>query len=127
MRGGRREGAGRPAGRKNRRTREVEEAMQVVAEKVLEEVPDAFAGDGVALMQVIYRDPSQPIELRLSAANMAARFERPTLGALAVKADLSHSSPADIDARIAELLAKGRQVAQLLPPIEEVLLGERRQ
>jgi hypothetical protein len=48
MRGGRREGAGRPKGAKNQRTVAVEQAMQVVAEKLKQAVPDAFEGDGVA-------------------------------------------------------------------------------
>ena len=85
MRGGRREGAGRPKGAKGKRTIAVEKAMQVVAEKLKQAVPDAFEGDGVAYMQSVYRDPSFPQELRLDAAAKAARFERPTLAAIAVQ------------------------------------------
>jgi hypothetical protein len=85
MVGGRREGAGRPKGAKNRRTVAVEQAMQVVAEKLKQAVPDAFEGDGVAYMQSVYRDPSFPQELRLDAAAKAARFERPTLAAIAMQ------------------------------------------
>jgi hypothetical protein len=85
MRGGRREGAGRPKGAKNQRTVAVEQAMQVVAEKLRQSVPNAFEGDGVAYMQSIYRDPSFSQELRLDAAAKAARFERPTLAAIAVQ------------------------------------------
>jgi hypothetical protein len=58
MRVGRREGAGRPKGAKNQRTVAVEKAMQVVAEKLKQTVPQAFEGDGVAYMQSVYRDPS---------------------------------------------------------------------
>ncbi len=100
MRGGPREGAGRPKGAKNRRTVAVEHAMQVVAEKLKQAVPEAFEGDGVAHMQSVYRDPSFPQELRLDAAAKAARFERPTLAAIAVqqppraRLDVSARAPA---------------------------------
>ena len=85
MRGGAREGAGRPKGARNQRTVAVERAMQVMAEKLKQAVPDAFEGDGVAYMQSVYRDPSFSHELRLDAAAKAARFERPTLAAVAVQ------------------------------------------
>jgi hypothetical protein len=85
MVGGRREGAGRPKGAKNQRTVAVEQAIQVVAEKLKQAVPDAFEGDGVAYMQSVYRDPSFSLELRLDAAAKAARFERPTLAAIAMQ------------------------------------------
>jgi len=68
MRGGAREGAGRPKGAKNQRTVAVEQAMQVMAEKLKQVVPDAFEGDGVAYLQTVYRDPHQPTELRMDAA-----------------------------------------------------------
>jgi len=47
--------------------------------------PNVFAGDAVALMQLIYRDPSQDMGLRLDAAKSAAKFERPVLSAVAVQ------------------------------------------
>ena len=85
MRGGRREGAGRPSGAKGKRTVAVEQAMQVVADKLKQAVPDAFEGDGVAYMQSVYRDPSFSQELRLDAAAKAARYERPALSAVALQ------------------------------------------
>jgi hypothetical protein len=85
MRGGKREGSGRPAGAKNKRTAAIEAAAQAVAVRFKAEVPMAFDGDGVAFLQVVYRDPGQPIELRLDAAKAAARFERPALNAAVVK------------------------------------------
>jgi hypothetical protein len=59
--------------------------MEVVAEKLKQVVPNAFEGDAVAYMQTVYRDPSFSQELRLDAAAKAARFERPTLTAVAVQ------------------------------------------
>jgi hypothetical protein len=63
----------------------VEAAARAVAERFKAEVPNAFEGDGVAYMQSVYRDPSFSHELRLDAAAKAARFERPTLAAIAVQ------------------------------------------
>ena len=77
MRGGRREGAGRPRGARNRRTVETEEAMKAVVQEFSETVPDAFAGDAVAFLQTVYKDPRIPLRVRLDAAAKAARFERP--------------------------------------------------
>jgi hypothetical protein len=48
-------------------------------------MPTAFDGDGVAYLQTMYRDPAVPQELRLDAAAKAARFERPTLAAIAMQ------------------------------------------
>ena|SRR5689334_11811252 len=107
MRGGRREGAGRPLGAKNKRTAAIEQAMQVVAEKLKEAVPEAFDGDGVCFMQSVYRDPSFPVELRLDAASKAARFERPALAATLTRDVTLAASPEARDARIRELLLKG--------------------
>src|SRR6476620_8783811 len=81
MRGGPREGAGRPKGAKNQRIVAVEKAMRGVAEELKQAVPDTFEGDGVAYMRSVYRDPSFSHELRLDAAAKAARVERPTLAA----------------------------------------------
>ena len=63
------------------RTRDVEAAMKVVADEFAEAVPDAFAGDGVAFLQTVYKDPKLPLSTRLDAAAKVARFERPMLSA----------------------------------------------
>lgn len=55
--------------------------MKVVADEFAEAVPDAFAGDGVAFLQTVYKDPKLPLSTRLDAAAKAARFERPMLSA----------------------------------------------
>ena len=109
MRGGRREGAGRPSGARNKRTRDVEAAMKEVAVQFAEAVPDAFQGDGVAFLQTVYKNPALPLAVRLDAAAKAARFERPMLSASNVRvissvADLSDEEldavVADADARL---------------------------
>jgi hypothetical protein len=55
--------------------------MQEAAKKIEAAVPDAFDGDGHALLVAIYKDPSHPIQLRLDAAKAAIRYERPRLAA----------------------------------------------
>ena len=57
----------------DRRQGEVEAAMKVVASEFAEAVPDAFAGDGVAFLQTVYKDPRLPLSIRMDAAAKAAR------------------------------------------------------
>ena len=83
--GGRREGAGRPRGSKNPNTKAKREAIKAVVAQFEAATPNVFEGDAVALMQLIYRDPSQDMGLRLDAAKSAAKFERPVLSAVAVQ------------------------------------------
>jgi hypothetical protein len=45
-------------------------------EELIATVPDAFVGDGVAFLQTVYKDPRNPMRLRIDAAAKAARFER---------------------------------------------------
>jgi hypothetical protein len=81
MRGGQRDGVRRPRGAKNKRTAAVEAAMQVVAAKFKDAMPEAFDGDGVAYLQTVYRDPALPVSVRVDAAAKSARYERPALAA----------------------------------------------
>ncbi|HSZ94311.1 MAG TPA: hypothetical protein VK822_33585 [Acetobacteraceae bacterium] len=66
-------------------TREVEAAMKAVEKEFAEKMPEAFAGDGVAFLQTVYKDPRQSLNVRLEAAAKAARFERPMLSASNVR------------------------------------------
>ena len=43
---------------------------------------DAFKGDGVAMLQAIYKNPNFPAEMRMEAATRAARYERHALTAV---------------------------------------------
>ena len=69
--GGRRPGAGRPKGARNKRTNELVEAADVLVATLHE--PFKFKGDGVALLQMIYKDTSQPIDRRMAAASICAK------------------------------------------------------
>jgi hypothetical protein len=103
--------------------------MQVVAEKLKQAVPGAFEGDGVAYMQSVYRDPSFSQELRLDAAAKAARFERPTLAAVAVQQtprahiDLSALTPEEQKA-MAQLLMKVMRAVRPQPACDGVALRD---
>ena len=85
--------------------------MEVVAAQFKRQVPEAFDGDGVAFLQTVYRNPGVAVEVRIDAAAKAARFERPTLSAVAmrempkVRPDLSALSPAE-QAMLATLLRR---------------------
>lgn len=89
MANGRKTG-GRKAGTPNRRTAELAEATASVAERLSEAITDAFTGDAHAYMMSIYKDPAQPVELRLEAAKAAARFEKPALQATRLQGDEDH-------------------------------------
>lgn len=81
---------GRPRGAKNRRTREVEAAAFEAAERIGLAVPDAFTGDAHAFLMAIYKDPRQPVELRLEAAGKAIRYEKPALASVDVTSTNEH-------------------------------------
>jgi hypothetical protein len=98
---------GRQAGVPNKRTAATKAVLLEVVAKFEEAVPAAFDGDAVALMQVIYRDPQYPIELRLDAAKSSARFERPTLSAAMVKDVTPSRDAGSRETRIRELLERG--------------------
>jgi len=70
---------GRNKGTPNKRTEQRLVAMQEAAKKIEAAVPNAFEGDSHALLVSIYKDPSQPIWLRLDAAKAAIGYERPRL------------------------------------------------
>ncbi len=73
---------GRPPGRKNAGTLAVEAAAKAAAAAVNEVIPGAFNGDAHAFLVAVYKDPAQPIELRLDAAKAAVRYEKPALASM---------------------------------------------
>jgi hypothetical protein len=73
---------GRPKGAKNKRTIEREAAMREVAAHIEKAVDGAFAGDALAYLTSIYKDPTKPENLRIDAAKTAIRYERAALAAV---------------------------------------------
>lgn len=84
-RGGARPGAGRRPGSKNGVTKERLARVQEKHEAIATAIPEAFAGDAHALLMTVYKDPSNPIDLRVDAAKAAIRFEKPALSNVEAK------------------------------------------
>jgi hypothetical protein len=78
---------GRPKGSKNIRSVEREELLEKVSEKMKEAVPNLFTGDAHMLLMAIYRDPEQPLPVRIDAAKAAIRYEVPALASVETKQD----------------------------------------
>jgi hypothetical protein len=66
---------GRKAGTPNKKTAALKQA---VAEAV-GALPDAFEGDSYAFLATVYRDKTQPLNMRLDAAKTAIAYERARL------------------------------------------------
>ena len=66
-------GPGRPPGRKNNRTLELEAAAREAAAGV----DGSFEGDAHAFLASIYKNPRLPLDLRILAASRALRVEKP--------------------------------------------------
>jgi hypothetical protein len=67
-------------------------------------VAGPFKGDGVALLQMVYKNQGLPLAIRMNAAAMAAMYERPT--AVIMKEVASDMAPEAVDARIRELMKR---------------------
>ena len=100
--GGRRPGAGRPKGGKNKTTLVREAATQRAAEMLASVIPNAFDGDAHMLLMAVYRDPSQEWALRVQAASKAIQYEKPALSSVEAKvtATIQDVSEDDLDAQI---------------------------
>jgi hypothetical protein len=79
---------GRQPGTKNKRTLARERAQAETAVKITAALgANAFDGDAHALLTAIYKNPEQPIALRLDAAKAAIGYEKPRLAAVDGKND----------------------------------------
>lgn len=91
-RGNYKAGPGRPPGRKNNHTIELERAVNDAASKLA----DAFEGDAHAFLATVYKNPAFPIEIRILAAGKALRVEKPVLSSVHGRMDVN----VDIAARL---------------------------
>ncbi len=78
-------GPGRPPGRKNNRTLQLEEAARQAAAAF----GHAFEGDAHAFLMAIYKNGSLPLEIRILAASRALRVEKPLLSTSHNRVDIS--------------------------------------
>ena len=70
---------GRPKRARNKRTNAREAAVREAAKKIEAAIPDAFQGDGHALLMSVYKDPSIDLAVRIDCAKAALPFEKPRL------------------------------------------------
>src|SRR5262245_20958942 len=77
-------GPGRPPGRKNNRTIELEQSLA----RAVAGLPEAFEGDAHAFLTSVYKNPEIPLEIRILAAGRALRVEKPVLSAMRGQVDI---------------------------------------
>ncbi len=81
-------------------------ALADTAEKITVALgADGFAGDAHALLMMIYKDLTRPIDLRFHAAKAAIAYEKPRLAAL----DTPHSGEGPT---LLELIEASHQLKQ---------------
>src|SRR5687767_12380036 len=73
---------GRKPGTPNKRSDELQAAIQQTAAKLREVLPAAFEGDAHALLMAVYKDPDHDWPIRVDAAKAAIRYEKPALSSV---------------------------------------------
>jgi hypothetical protein len=74
---------GRKAGTPNKRTVALRTATATAAEQISAALgSEVFHGDAHALLMTVYKDPKQPIGLRMEAAKAALPYEKPRLASI---------------------------------------------
>ena len=114
---------GRQRGTPNKRKRQAVVAEAIA--RVGETIPDAFAGDGHALLIATYKNPNLDLHVRLEAAKAALPYEKPRLQAVTLANEggepLKMRSELEIGRRLAfvlELIARGELKAETPPMLE---------
>lgn len=81
-RGGKRDGAGRKLGIRNKRTERTEQAKKKAAELIKDALPEAFEGGAHDYLMAVYKNPLENQHSRIDAAKAALPYEKPRLGAI---------------------------------------------
>lgn len=95
MRGGRREGAGRPKGVSDGSTKQRAERVQAAMRAAEARLSDPFEGDAHQLLIEVYKDKTHPLQVRVDAAKAAIGYEKPRLQSVTGSMDVKHSSQED--------------------------------
>ena len=103
-------GPGRPPGRRNNRTLELEQAVR----DAVSGLSGMFEGDAHAFLSSVYKNPDFPIEVRILAAGKALRVEKPVLSSV--------HGRMDINLDIAGRLEAARRRHQLLSGLPSPLI-----
>jgi hypothetical protein len=111
MRGGKRVGAGRKPGSRNKRTEALQAAVEQKADEIAQRLgTKAFTGDAHALLMEIYKDTERPIELRVDAAKAAIGYEKPRLSSVEASLDGSigtySAAPIPVEERDSDAMAR---------------------
>lgn len=107
-------GPGRPAGRKNNRTLELEAALR----EATAALPEQFEGDAHAFLASVYKNPAFPIETRILAAGKALRVEKPALTSTQGKLEVSVGMAERLKAARARVIGGGGTPVGL-PPMDD--------
>lgn len=94
MPGGKRAGAGRPRGRKNKRTEALEAAMAAASSDLPPEMT------ALQLQQAVYRNSKFPMAVRLKASEAALPYESPRFSTIEHRGNQEHPLVAVIERRI---------------------------
>jgi hypothetical protein len=101
------EDGGRKAGTPNKRTVALQNATAAAAEQINATLGrEGFEGDAHTLLMSVYKDPNQPIGLRMEAAKAALPYEKQRLASIETKAVSEYEKMTDeeLDAEIARRL-----------------------
>lgn len=105
MNGGKRPGAGRPPGARNKKGVALEQAI-------------ARSGmDALEYMATVMEDTSQPAQLRLDAAKAIAPYVHPRLSATEITTPAEEKSPEELAAKLVLLLEKVKD----MPGLQNIL------
>jgi hypothetical protein len=98
---------GRKKGSRNRMTMARETAISNVVEAAL--IENGFAGDAHAFLMGVYKDPEQPLVMRIDAAKAAIGYEKPKLTSLDANIDANigtyEATPIPVESRDSDAVA----------------------
>jgi hypothetical protein len=100
---------GRLKGSKNKRTLERERATQEAARQISAAIKGAFEGDAHDLLMAVYKDPDQPLHVRIDAAKAALPYEKPRVLAEPKKPEGPMHFTFEIDGPVAEAARERRE------------------
>src|SRR4051812_13077657 len=97
---------GRKKGSRNRQTMARETAISDVVEAAL--IEGGFEGDAHAFLMGVYKDPQQPLVMRIDAAKAAIGYEKPKLTSLDATVDATlgtyEATPIPVEQRDSDTL-----------------------
>ena len=90
MAGGKRIGAGRKKGSKNKAVLERQRVLQEAHERIVAVVGNVFEGDAHTLLMMVYKNLDLPYALRADAAKACLPYEKPRLATVEHRGSEGH-------------------------------------